>query len=303
MKKTIILIAGPTAVGKTSMAVSIAKQFNTSIISADSRQCFKELTIGVAKPSEEDLQAIPHYFINTYSVQEQITAASFESYALQIASSLFKSNDVVVLVGGTGLYIKSFLEGMDEIPTVSEIIRHQLTALYKMNGIEWLTMQLEQKDPLFASEGEMQNPQRMLRALEVMEATSSSILQFRKGEKKPRSFDVIKIGLDLPREELYNRINHRVDIMMEQGLLEEVRSLIPLKHLNALQTVGYRELFDYFNGQVTLDSAVSKIKQNTRHYAKRQLTWFKRDESINWFHPLAEKEIIVHIQQQLKSRY
>jgi tRNA dimethylallyltransferase len=303
MKKTVILIAGPTAVGKTALAIAVAKHFNTSIISADSRQCFKELTIGVAKPSETELKSVSHYFINTHSVEELVTAASFESYALQTAASIFQSKDLVVMAGGTGLYIKAFLEGMDEIPAVNETIRHQLTTLYEANGLDWLRMQLEQKDALFANEGEMQNPQRMLRALEVMEATGSSILTFRKGEKKQRTFDVIKIGLDLPREELYNRINHRVDVMMEHGLLQEVRGLLPLKHLNALQTVGYRELFDYFNGQTTLDNAVSKIKQNTRHYAKRQLTWFKRDENMKWFLPFEGQEIIAHIQEQLKSRY
>jgi tRNA dimethylallyltransferase len=257
MNKTVILIAGPTAVGKTALAITIAKQFNTSVISADSRQCFRELTIGVAKPTEDELQSVPHYFINTHSVHQQVTAASFETYALQTAASVFQTNDIVVMAGGTGLYINAFLQGMDEIPEVNENIRHQLTALYEANGMQWLQSELVQKDPLFASAGEMQNPQRMLRALEVIEATGKSIMQFRKGEKKERVFDIIKIGLDLPREELYNRINQRVDTMMEQGLLQEVRGLLSLKHLNALQTVGYRELFDYLNGLLSLENVVS----------------------------------------------
>lgn len=298
MSKTVILIAGPTAVGKTALAIAIAKQFNTSVISADSRQCFRELNIGVAKPSVDELQEVQHYFINTHSVQEQVTAASFETYAIEIASKLFQAKDLIVMAGGTGLYIKAFLEGMDEIPAIDEALRNQLNALYETNGMEWLKDQLHQKDPLFAAEGEMQNPQRMLRALEVIETTGKSIISYQKGSKKKREFNVIKIGLDLPREELYNRINHRVDIMKQEGLFEEVKSLQPLQHLNALQTVGYRELFDHFNGQASLEQAISKIKQNTRHYAKRQLTWFKRDESMKWFHPNAIDEMIKYIQSK-----
>ncbi|MBS4066964.1 MAG: tRNA (adenosine(37)-N6)-dimethylallyltransferase MiaA [Chitinophagaceae bacterium] len=301
MNKTVILIAGPTAAGKTALAINIAQSFGTSIISADSRQCFRELNIGVAKPSVEELQAVPHYFINTHAVHEQVTAASFETYALEVAEKLFQTKDVIVMAGGTGLYIKAFLEGMDEIPAVDEAVRNQLTALYEANGMDWLQWQLQQQDPLFAAEGEMQNPQRMLRALEVMETTGKSIIHYQKGAKKKRDFEVIKIGLDLLRQELYDRINYRVDVMIQHGLLEEVRSLLPLQHLNALQTVGYRELFDHFNGQSSLDQAINKIKQNTRHYAKRQLTWFKRDEAMRWFHPIANDEIMRYIQSQIKK--
>lgn len=301
MNKTVILIAGPTAIGKTALAMNIAKRFDTSVISVDSRQCFRELNIGVAKPSVEQLQAIPHYFINTHSVHEQVTAASFEIYALEITDKLFQTKDLVVMAGGTGLYIKAFLEGMDEIPAIDEAVRHQLTALYEANGMDWLQIQLQQQDPLFAAEGEMQNPQRMLRALEVMETTGKSIIHYQKGAKKKRDFEVIKIGLDLPRQELYDRINFRVDVMIQHGLLEEARSLLPLQHLNALQTVGYRELFDHFNGQTSLEQAINKIKQNTRHYAKRQLTWFKRDEAMQWFHPNANDEVMRYIQSQIKK--
>jgi tRNA dimethylallyltransferase len=301
MNKTIILIAGPTAVGKTALAISIARKFQTSVISADSRQCFNELNIGVAKPSLDELNVVQHYFINTHSVHDDVTAASFEIYALSVAETLFQTTNVIVMAGGTGLYIKAFLEGMDEIPAVDEIIRHQLTALYNAHGTEWLQQQLKEKDPLFAAEGEMQNPQRMLRALEVIEATGTSIIQFRKGTKKQRNFNVIKIGLELPRDELYNRINKRVDVMMQQGLLEEAKAFVHLQYLNALQTVGYRELFSHFNGECSLTEAVSKIKQHTRHYAKRQLTWFKRDEDMKWFHPHETEAITNHIQQQIKS--
>jgi tRNA dimethylallyltransferase len=301
MNKTVILIAGPTAIGKTALAMNIAKRFDTSVISVDSRQCFRELNIGVAKPSVEQLQAIPHYFINTHSVHEQVTAASFEIYALEITDKLFQTKDLAVMAGGTGLYIKAFLQGMDEIPAIDEAVRHQLTALYEANGMDWLQIQLQQQDPLFAAEGEMQNPQRMLRALEVMETTGKSIIHYQKGAKKKRDFEVIKIGLDLPRRELYDRINFRVDVMIQHGLLEEARSLLPLQHLNALQTVGYRELFDHFNGQTSLEQAINKIKQNTRHYAKRQLTWFKRDEAMQWFHPNANDEVMRYIQSQIKK--
>jgi len=301
MKKTVLLIAGPTAVGKTALAIQLAKQFHTEIISADSRQCYKEITIGVAKPSAEELQEVKHHFINSHSIHENLNAASFEEYALKAAAEIFQQHDIAVMVGGTGLYIKAFCEGMDEIPAVDESIRKQLQNDYQQNGIEWLQQQVQTHDALFAKEGEMQNPQRILRALEVVLSTGQSILQFRKGEKRKRDFNIIKIGLDLPREELYQRINHRVDIMMEHGLQEEAKSVYPLRHLNALQTVGYRELFDLFDGSCTLEQAIDKIKQNSRHYAKRQLTWFKRDAEMKWFHPANTSQIQDYILQQLQA--
>jgi len=301
MKKTVLLITGPTAVGKTSLAIQLAKQFHTEIISADSRQCYKEITIGVAKPSAEELQEVKHHFINSHSIHENLNAAAFEEYALSAAAEIFQQHDIAVMVGGTGLYIKAFCEGMDDIPAVDETIRKQLQNDYQQQGIEWLQEQLQTNDPLFAKEGEMQNPQRMLRALEVVLSTGQSILQYRKGEKRKRNFNIIKIGLDLPREELYQRINHRVDIMMEHGLLDEAKSVYPLRHLNALQTVGYRELFDFFAGNSTLKQAIDKIKQNSRHYAKRQLTWFKRDEEMKWFHPSNTSQIQDYILQQFHA--
>lgn len=301
MNKTVILIAGPTAVGKTAIAIQLAKHYNTQIISADSRQCFKEISIGVAKPSEQELQEVKHYFINSHSIHETVTAAVYEKYALDAAAEIFKTHDVAVMVGGTGLYIRAFCEGMDEIPAVDDSLRNELQQQYNTLGIEWLQQQLQQHDPLFAAQGEMQNPQRMLRALEVVRSTGSSILSFRKGEKQQRPFQIIKTGLDLPREELYNRINLRVNMMMNDGLLEEAKTVSPLRHLNALQTVGYRELFDYFDGNSTLEKAVEKIKQNSRHYAKRQLTWFKRDEAMRWFHPSQLKDIINYIDIQIKT--
>lgn len=301
MKKTVVLIAGPTAVGKTALAIRLAQYFHTEIISADSRQCYQEISIGVAKPSTAELQLVKHHFIHSHSIHEKINAAFFEEFALNAVEKIFQQQDIAVMVGGTGLYIHAFCEGMDEIPAVDEAVRQQLKHHYQQSGIVWLQQQIQLHDPLFAKEGEMQNPQRMLRALEVILSTGKSILQFRKGERKKKEFNCIKIGLNLEREELYQRINHRVDVMMQEGLEAEARTVYSLRHLNALQTVGYRELFDYFDGKTTLAKAVELIKQHSRHYAKRQLTWFKRDEEVRWFHPLQWQEILQYISDQIKK--
>lgn len=287
-----IVVAGPTAVGKTAVAIQLAKHFATSIISADSRQCYKELNIGVARPSEQELAAVNHYFIASHSIQDEITAAGFEQYALQKATELFQQQDTVVMVGGTGLYIKAFCEGLDLIPAVDPAIREQIISNYNSKGLVWLQEQVQQKDPAFYTSGEIQNPQRMMRALEVLESTGQSVLSFRKGEKTQRDFNIIKIGLELPKEELHQRIHTRVDQMMQAGQLEEVKGLIPYKHLNALQTVGYKELFEYLEETISMEKAVEQIKINTRQYAKRQMTWFKKDEEMKWFAPFQTDEII-----------
>jgi tRNA dimethylallyltransferase len=284
-KKTVIIVAGPTAVGKTAVGIAIARQFNTAIISADSRQCYKELNIGVARPSEDELAAVPHHFIATHSIQEKVTAATFEQYALQKAKALFEDKEVVVMVGGTGLYIKAFCEGLDEVPEVPEEIREDLNDSYQKNGLAWLQEEVARIDPKFYATGEIQNPHRLLRALEVKKATSRSIVDYRSGIKKQREFKVIKIALQLPKEQLHVNINTRVDVMMEQGLLEEVKSVLPYQHLTALQTVGYKELFAYLNKEIGLPAAIELIKKNTRQYAKRQLTWFRRDSAFQWFEP------------------
>lgn len=285
LPKTIIIIAGPTAVGKTSVAIELAKHFNTEIISADSRQCYKELNVGVARPSAKELAAVKHYFIASHSIHEKINAAAFENYALQKAEEIFQKNNTAVMVGGTGLYIKAFTEGMDEIPEVPENLHNQIILDYKSNGLEWLQQQVEKNDPEFYKVAEIQNPQRLMRALEVNKATGRSMLSFRKGERVKRNFNVIKIALELPKEELHHNINNRVDQMMEHGLEEEVRSLIPYQQLNALQTVGYKELFSHFNGESTLQQVIEEIKTNTRQYAKRQMTWFKKDREFAWSKP------------------
>lgn len=282
MKKTCIVIAGPTAVGKTSFAISLAQQLQTQIISADSRQCFKELNIGVAKPSAEELQLIPHYFTNSHSVNEEVNAAVFEQYALQKVSSIFKQHDTAIMVGGTGLYIKAFCDGIDQLPDIDAAVRENIIAHYEANGLGWLQNEVEKNDPVYFAKGEVKNPQRLMRALEVKLSSGKSITDFQTQQKKERDFNIVKIGLELPKETLVQNINNRVDIMMEQGLLDEVKALQHFKNLNALQTVGYRELFDYLNGDLTLKDAVERIKINTRQYAKRQMTWFKKDTAIKW---------------------
>ena len=290
-EKTVIIIAGATAVGKTSVAIEVAKHFETEIISADSRQCYKELNIGVAKPSEDELKEVRHHFIASHSIHGKITAATFEEYALEKAKEIFQKNNRVVMVGGTGLYIKAFCEGLDEITDVPEVVRNEVVSLYKQNGLEWLQEEVQRLDSKFYKEGERKNPQRLMRALEVFKATGKSILDFRRGEKEKRDFNTVKIALQLPKEELHHNIESRVDKMMEMGLLEEVRSLIPYQHLNALQTVGYKELFDCFNGEVDLPGAVALIKRNTKQYAKRQMTWFRKDKEYNWMKSDADEVI------------
>jgi tRNA dimethylallyltransferase len=280
--KTVIIVAGPTASGKTSVAIELANKFRTEIISADSRQCFKELNIGVARPSEMELQTARHYFIASHSIHDPVNAGSFEQYALKKTNEIFQMHDVAIMVGGTGLYIKAFCEGMDEMPDVPAEIRRSIMMNYEKNGLEWLQRETQKKDPAFYEKGEIQNPQRLMRALEVAEATGQSILNFRKGKKAERNFNILKIGLELPKEELQRNINTRTNKMIEAGLVEEVKGLIPYKHLNALQTVGYAEIFDYLEGIISLKDAVELVKTNTRQYAKRQMTWFKKDKGINW---------------------
>ncbi len=284
-KKTAIIIAGPTAVGKTNVAIEVARHFNTEIISADSRQCFTELSIGVARPSVEELATVPHHFIATHSIHETINAADFEKYALEKTAEIFVKNKVVVITGGTGLYLNAFTNGLDEIPAVPKEMRTNIVLHYKQYGIDWLQQQVQEKDPRFFIEGEIKNPHRLMRALEVIEATGRSILDFRTNNNTERPFNIIKVALNLPREELYTRINNRVDKMMNDGLFDEVKKVAPFQHLNALQTVGYKELFSYLKGETNIEQAVALIKQNTRRYAKRQLTWFKKDEEYKWFHP------------------
>jgi len=280
---TVIVIVGPTAVGKTAFAIALAQHFNTQIISADSRQCYNELSIGVAKPSTDELAAVKHYFIGTHSINEEVNAGVFEKYALDAAAQIFKSNTVAVMVGGTGLYIKSFCEGIDLMPSIDPALRNKIIEDYETNGIEWLQYQVAANDPIYwESTHEKNNPQRLMRALEMVLATGKSITEFQSAQKVKRPFNILKVGLSMPRELLNDRINNRVDAMMGDGLLEEVKGLLPMAHLNALQTVGYQEIFAHLRGEISLQEAVLQIKQHSRQYAKRQMTWFTKDTAVNW---------------------
>lgn len=275
-QKTCIIISGPTGAGKTDLAIDMAWRLGAAIISADSRQCYREMNIGVARPSEDQLNQVSHYFIASHSIHDEVNARTFESYALERTDALLKEADTVIMAGGTGLYIRAFAEGLDEIPEVNEETERTVRALYIDEGLAGLAAAIQKEDPLFFSKGEIQNPQRTLRALSVVRSTGKSILAFHSAKKKPRPFQMKHLYMDIPRQELYDRIHHRVDRMMASGLEKEARELYPYRHLNALQTVGYKELFDYFDNRVSLDEAVEQIKKNTRHYAKRQMTWFRK---------------------------
>lgn len=283
MIKTCILISGPTAIGKTALAIELAQKFSTQIISADSRQCYKELNIGVAKPTQHELELVPHHFINSHSIHEKINAADFEKYALDSIAKIFEVSNIAIMVGGTGLYMKAFTEGIDNIPAIPADVRTEISNSYSLHGFKWLEEKLINTDKEYANRGDMKNPQRMMRALEVKLHTNQSILAYQSGTKKQREFNIIKIGLESNRETLYKRINTRVDNMISQGLIEEAFELKQFELLNALQTVGYAELFDYFKGNFSKEQAIDLIKQHTRHYAKRQMTWFKKDTSVQWF--------------------
>jgi tRNA dimethylallyltransferase len=281
--KTAIVIVGPTASGKTALSLSFAAQYSTAIISADSRQCYRELNIGVAKPSHAELSQCKHYFIDSHSIHEQVDTVIFEKEALAAANQIFRDHDVAIVTGGTGLYVKVFCEGIDDIPAVDPAVKNKVEEVWQNGGYVALQQWLTEIDPLFmSSTKEKDNRARLMRALEVKLSSGRSILEYREGQKKKRDFTIRKIGIEWPREILYERINKRVELMMESGLLEEARSLYPHRHLKALQTVGYQELFDHFDANLSLDEAVDKIKQHTRNYAKRQLTWFRKDESIEW---------------------
>ena len=294
--KTLIVIVGPTAVGKTAVAIDVAEHFGTAIISADSRQCYREMSIGTAKPLPEELARVKHYFVDAFSVREEITAARFESLALGYLDEIFDSYDVAVCCGGTGLYIRALCEGLDEMPRVNADIESRVEEGYRVGGINWLQDRVREEDPQFFAEGEWQNPARLMRALSFVRGTGQSILSFHSGAKKERPFRTVKVGLELPRPALYDRINQRVNSMMEAGLAEEARILYPLRHLRPLQTVGYAELFEHFDGDLSLQTAVDKIKQHTRNYAKRQMTWFRKDEEMVWM-DAAAPDLLARIAQ------
>ena len=291
MKKQLIIIGGPTASGKTALAIRLAQHFSTEILSADSRQFYREMIIGTAKPTERELNLVKHHFINNISIHDAYSVGEYEKQALEVLSDIFQKNDVAIMVGGTGLYIRAVCEGLDEFPEVPLSIRQDLEHLYQTEGIEPLQKMLQSVDYEYYKQADIQNPMRLLRALSVYQASGEPFSSFRKGETSDRIFDAIYICLDVPRAMLYDRINKRVDSMIDEGLIDEARYLLSFKHLIALQTVGYAELFDYFEGKITLPEAIDKIKQHTRNYAKRQITWFRKDTHWQKFSPAAFDDI------------
>ena len=290
--KYLISIAGPTAIGKTAAAIEIAQHYHTEILSADSRQFYREMSIGTAKPSVAELAAAPHHFINSHSINDPFNVGDFEKQGLDTLSQIFQNYDVAIMAGGSGLYLKAVTEGFDELPDINPIVRQELNSLYAEQGLSPLQEKLKKADPVYYNTVDLQNPQRIIRAIEVFESTGQPYSSYRNGNYKQRPFQTIKIGLDMPREQLYERINKRVDIMITDGLVDEVKQLSSYRNLNALNTVGYSEIFDYLDGKTDLPRAIELIKQNTRRFAKRQLTWFRKDKDIQWFLPTDVPAII-----------
>lgn len=297
LSKTLISIVGPTAVGKTALAIQVAQHLGTEIISADSRQFFKEMEIGTAKPSAEELSAAPHHFINSHHITEFFSTGDFEVQVMALLKDLFKEKDQVVMCGGSGLYVNAVLNGLDDLPATDLSIRAALNERFQSEGLEGIKAELASLDPEYYAQVDQFNTQRLIRGLEFVLSTGKKLSSFQQNNKKVRPFNVLKIGLNKDRQALYDQINRRVDQMMEKGLLEEVQGVLPYREQNALKTVGYAELFEYLDGNCSLADAVDKIKQNTRRFAKRQLTWFRRDEEIKWFEPEQTTEILAYIDQ------
>lgn len=297
--KTLIVVVGPTAIGKTALAIELAQFYCSEIISADSRQFFKEMVIGTAKPTTEELAAAPHHFIDSNSIKTLFSVGDFEVETLKLIAQLFRKHNVLIMVGGSGLYIDAVCKGLDELPEIDLNIRTQLNHQLVSEGIETIRKQLVELDPAYFEKVDQSNPQRMIRGLEVVLSTGKRLSSFLTASKKERPFNIIKIGLNTDRAILYERINHRVDLMMEAGLLDEVKELMPYRQYNALNTVGYAELFEHLDGKTDLSSAVAMIKQNTRRFAKRQLTWFRREENTTWFEPNEGEKIIAHLNNQI----
>ena len=300
--KTLIVITGPTAVGKTALCLDIAQHFGIPIINADSRQIYKELKIGTASPTAEQLAKVKHYFVGSLSLNDYYSASLFEQQTMEILEREFAKSDYALMAGGSMMYIDAVCDGIDDIPTVDDKTRETLKARLAVEGLEPLVEELKRLDPEYYEIVDKQNPRRVVHGLEICLMTGKTYTSFRKREKKQRPFNIVKIGLNREREELYNRINQRVDQMMAEGLLEEAKSLYPMRHMNALNTVGYKEMFAYLDGTWTLEEAVERIKGNTRRYARKQLTWYKKDEQIRWFHPDEKENIISYISQDYEQR-
>lgn len=299
MNKTLVTLLGPTAIGKTSKSIALAQTFSTEIISADSRQLYKEMEIGTAVPSSEELAAVPHHFIQQRSIFEDYSVGDFEAEALQVLAGLFRDHQIVFMVGGSGLYLDAVQTGLNTFPKVTPAVREELNTIFQEKGLEPLQQKLQKLDPEQAEKMDLGNPHRVIRALEICTESGKTYSSFLKKPKKKRDFENIKIGLKAPREMIYKRIEQRVDLMIEAGLLEEAEQLFKYKDYNALNTVGYKELFHYFEGNWELDFAISEIKKNTRRFAKRQLTWFRKDKDINWFsYDTPAEEIVSFIVQK-----
>lgn len=293
-------IVGPTGIGKTALSIELAKNLKTEIISCDSRQFYKELKIGTAAPSSEELSLVPHHFIGNLSIAQDYSVGDFEKDALRKINELFNKYDQLIMVGGSGLYEKAVNEGLDDFPDIDSKVREDLMVEIQEKGLSYLQEELKKNDPEYYSQVDYNNPQRVMRALEIFRGTGKPYSSFRKNLVEKRNFTSVKIGLTASRDLIYDRINKRVDLMMEKGLIEEVISLQSYRHKNALQTVGYKELFDYLDGNSSLEFAVNEIKKNSRRYAKRQLTWYRRDESVNWFDYQSTQEIVDFVTEKIR---
>lgn len=293
--KTLIVLIGPTGVGKTELSLRLAEHYHTCIISADSRQLYADLKIGTAAPTPEQLKRVKHYLVGTLQLTDYYSAARYETEVLNLLDSLFKEQDAVLLTGGSMMYVDAVCKGIDDIPTVDADTRRLMLQRYETEGLEQLCAELKLLDPEYYKIVDLKNPKRVVHALEICYMTGKTYTSFRTRQKKERPFSIVKVGLTREREELYERINRRVDIMIEDGLVEEAQSVYPHRALNSLNTVGYKEIFKYLDGEWTLDFAIEKIKQNSRIYSRKQMTWFKRDDEIRWFHPEQEAEILAYL--------
>ena len=296
---TLIVLLGPTGVGKTELCLRLADTFSIPIINADSRQIFREIPIGTAAPTKSQQERVRHYFVGTHAIEDYYSASIYEQEVLQLLEDLFKQSPVALIAGGSMMYIDAVCKGIDDIPTVDDVTRSLMKKRLETEGLEVLLNELKELDPEHYAIVDHHNPRRVVHALEICHMTGRTYTSYRTNSQKQRPFNILKIGLNRPREELYERINQRVLQMMEQGLLEEARSVYPLRGLNSLNTVGYKELFNYFDGKIPLEEAIRQIQSNTRRYMRKQLTWFKRDESIRWFHPDNIEEIINYIKSSL----
>lgn len=298
IKRRLIVVVGATASGKTDLSIVLARRYNAPIISTDSRQVYRGLPIGTAYPSDEQLKSVEHHFIGELDLTQEFNCGEYERQALERLGELFAEHDTVVAVGGSGLYVRALCEGIDDLPDVDKSLREQLMIRLATDGVESLSDELHRLDPEYYEQVDKCNPARVVRALEVCLSTGEKYSSLRKGAKKERDFEIVKIGVDMSRDVLYERINRRVDIMMEAGLEREARAVLPYRNCNSLRTVGYSEMFDFFDGKTTRDEAVELIKRNTRRYAKRQMTWFRRDKAIQWFTKPTSAEVIAYLEQQ-----